>query len=129
MKLELLNQKSFHQLLDAQTAFDQWRFIYNTQRPHQAIGMKPPSTRYQASQRAYPEKLPTVEYRADDILRKIGPNGCLYYDGYCILVTTALQGQQVALRPTSIEGEWLIFFCHQLVKKVQLKNLEKRKYT
>ncbi len=49
LKKDLLAQ---HALLDfphAQTLFDEWRELYNHQRPHEAIGMLTPAIRYQPS--------------------------------------------------------------------------------
>lgn len=45
LKAEVLNGKSFTDLVQAQAAFDHWRQIYNHQRPPQALGMATPASR------------------------------------------------------------------------------------
>lgn len=40
---ELLNGEIFYTLKEAQILIEQWRFHYNTIRPHGALGYKPPA--------------------------------------------------------------------------------------
>jgi transposase InsO family protein len=47
-----------------QRAFDEWRPVYNTQRPHEALALAVPLSRYRPSPRSFPETLPPVEYAA-----------------------------------------------------------------
>ena len=46
LKAEVLNGRSFADLIQAQAAFDRWREIYNHQRPHTAHGGQPPAVVY-----------------------------------------------------------------------------------
>ena len=64
-----------------QQHFDAWRFVYNNERPHEALQMKVPATRYQPSRREYPERLPTIEYGPTDIVRKVRHAGHIKYQG------------------------------------------------
>jgi transposase InsO family protein len=43
---EVLAGKSFTNLCACQSAFDLWRHIYNFERPHDALGLETPSSRY-----------------------------------------------------------------------------------
>ncbi len=52
LKAELLNGRSFRDLVQCQRAFDGWRRVYNHDRPHQALGLVTPSERSVASCRA-----------------------------------------------------------------------------
>jgi hypothetical protein len=47
LKKDFLAGKTFESLEDAQHQLDQWVFEYNTQRPHQGIGMVPPIRRFE----------------------------------------------------------------------------------
>lgn len=47
LKKEFLAGKTFESLEEAQTAIDGWVVEYNTQRPHQGIGMVPPVRRFE----------------------------------------------------------------------------------
>jgi putative transposase len=40
---ELLNGELFYTLREAQVLIEQWRVIYNTKRPHSALGYRPPA--------------------------------------------------------------------------------------
>lgn len=53
LKAEVLQGPPCVGLDKAQRAFDHWRQLYNGQRPHQALAMQVPQTRYQPSPRAY----------------------------------------------------------------------------
>jgi hypothetical protein len=55
--------------LDCQAAFDRWREVYNFEKPHDALGGKPPASRYAPSPRAFPERLPEIGYPAGACVR------------------------------------------------------------
>ena len=40
---ELLNRELFYSLREAQVVIEAWRKHYNTQRPHSALGYRPPA--------------------------------------------------------------------------------------
>src|SRR5216684_2486402 len=46
LRLELLRDREFRDLADAQREFDDWRQVYNFVRPHQALALLPPAARY-----------------------------------------------------------------------------------
>lgn len=101
--------------------FDHWRQIYNTQRPHEALGMKVPASRYQPSPRAYPERLPAIEYGPTDIVRKVRHFGHFKYHGREYHVGSAFYGLHVALRYTAIDGVIEVYFCQQLIRRIDLR--------
>ena len=43
-----------------QKRFDEFRHVYNNERPHEALGQKRPATIYRPSPRPYPESLPST---------------------------------------------------------------------
>jgi len=121
LKAEVLNGRTFADCAQAQRAFDAWRAVYNTERPHQALGMAVPAQRYRPSARAYPEQLPPIEYGPDDWVRKVQAEGWISFQGHDIRVPRALRGERVAVRPVNIDGLYEVYFCHQLVAEVDLK--------
>src|SRR5882672_3327588 len=121
LKAEVLNGRTFTDCAQAQRAFDAWRAVYNTERPHQALGMAVPAQRYRPSARAYPEQLPPIEYGPDDGVRKVQAEGWISFQGHDIRVPRALRGERVAVRPINIDGLYEVYFCHQLVAEVDLK--------
>lgn len=120
LKTELLVYHSFKDLLHCQTHFDQWRNIYNLERPHEACDMKPPICRYQPSHRLFPETLPPIEYGSTDIVRKIYDGGRLHYKNKIFRIGKAFKGYPVALRPTIQDGIFDVYFCHIKIKQIDL---------
>jgi transposase InsO family protein len=72
---ELLQQGSYQSLSECQSGFDQWRQVYNLKRPHEALDLQVPSSRYQPSGRRFPETLPDIEYPSAKHVRTVGPSG------------------------------------------------------
>jgi transposase InsO family protein len=71
LKAEVLAHETFADQTAAQRRFESWRDVYNLERPHQALGQKPPVSRYSPSQRPFPETLPPIEYSPVDVVRKV----------------------------------------------------------
>ena len=66
LKAELLGTRWFATIAEVQKSFDAWREMYNHERPHEALGLEVPASRYRVSVRSYPEVLPPIEYSAFD---------------------------------------------------------------
>jgi transposase InsO family protein len=122
LKAEAIGERAFHSLEHCQDHFDLWRYVYNFQRPHEALGMAVPASRYRESYREFPENLPPIEYAAGDELRKVQINGRVYFHGREITVGKAFTGHQLAFRPTTADGVFGIFFSHHKVAQVDLND-------
>jgi transposase InsO family protein len=120
LKAEVLQHRSFRDLAACQAAFDHWRQIYNLQRPHQALGLAVPASRYQPSRRAFPAVLPALEYGPDDHVRKVQHGGWISFRGRELRLPRAFRGHPVALRPTTTDGLWQVFFGVQLIAELDL---------
>jgi transposase InsO family protein len=123
LKAELLGNRWFSTIGEVQKAFDRWREVYNHERPHEALGLEVPASRYRASMRCYPEVLPSVDYDSSDLIRSVRPNGQVSFEGSSYFVGQAFAGEKVALRPTGQDGIWGVFFCHERIATVQRRNL------
>jgi transposase InsO family protein len=75
LKRELLDRFGFNSIDACQSAFNSWRDQYNLIRPHEALGQKPPISRYVPSARPFPAQLPAVEYDEGDDVRKVRQHG------------------------------------------------------
>jgi len=104
-----------------QRRFDAWRKVYNFKRPHEAIGMKVPAERYQPSARQYVKNLPPIEYAPDDQVRKVQQGGWISYKGREYRIPKAFYGQRVAVRPTVSDGLYDVYFCHQKIALLNVK--------
>ena len=122
LKADVLQGRTFADLGQCQAAFDRWRTLYNTERPHEAIGMAVPASRYQPSPRPFPERLPEPEYYPDDIVRKVQKGGDVHFKGRTFELPKALLGQHVGFRPTQIDGLWDVFFAANLIAQVDLRD-------
>ena len=98
LKAELLSRMDLRDLRHAQEAFDTWRGTYNLQRPHEALGMAVPASRYACSLRPYPEELPEVEYAPGEVLRRVKHDGTVSCLGRAFCIGEAFAGEWVALR-------------------------------
>lgn len=111
LKAELLHGRVFADLAQAQTAFDRWRASYNAERPHEALGLLPPASRYRISDRAFPVHLPTLEYGPDDLVRRVQDQGLIHLHGRTYRISEAFRGHPVGLRPTAQDGLWDVYFA------------------
>ena len=121
LKAEVLGTRMFRDLQHAQEAFDAFRPVYNHQRPHEALGLEVPASRYHPARRCYPSVLPVVEYAPGDTVRKVDASGRLWLHGQQHKVGTAFAGQHVALRPGPDDGEMEMYYCHQKVAMIDLR--------
>lgn len=121
LKKELLQYNHYWGLKDAQASFDAWRTEYNFDRPHEAIYLKPPSSRYKMSPRRFPEKLPEIEYRASDIVRKVDAGGLISYRNKKIFIGEGFKSLPVALRENE-DDIYSIYFCHQKIFSIDLES-------
>jgi transposase InsO family protein len=105
----------------AQQRFENWRLVYNHHRPHEALDMKVPASRYQISKRSFPEILPSIEYAPDDFVRKVQQKGIVHFRGKEFRIPMAFIGQPVALRPNlNCDGIFDVFYIRQLVAQIDL---------
>ena len=97
-----------------QAAFDVWRQEYNTERPHEALGMKTPAEIYQKSQRHYEGTPEDIDYGGIATRRVSGGTGQIMYDWVKIFITTAVGGWSVGLKPQE-DGMIEVWFSRLLL--------------
>jgi putative transposase len=79
-----------------QDAFDQWREEYNTERPHEALGMRVPAEIYRRSERNYegtPEDIDYGWYK----MRRVHKLGTISHGQESVFLSSALGGWSVGL--------------------------------
>jgi transposase InsO family protein len=121
LKEEVLDRKSFTDLGACQFAFDRWRQIYNYERPHEALALETPSSRYRQSARCFPEKLAEIVYRPGDIVRKVDSDGFISFKNRSLRVGRPFKKEPVALRQTETDGRLEVFFCEHKLGVVDLR--------
>ena len=120
LKVELLQGSIYADIDHCQISFDRWRDFYNLERPHHALELDTPASRYTISPRSFPLVLPIIEYDSDDQVRTVDVNGRISFMGRTFRVGKAFRGKRVALRPTSTDGVWTVFFSIQPIATVDL---------
>ena len=117
---ELLSRNAFASLPQCQVHFDSWRDVYNYERPHEALDMLSPISRYQPSPRPFPEALPPILYDCGDIIRKVDEAGKISFHNHSFRVGKAFRFNPVALRPSQRDGDYDVLYCQQKVAKISL---------
>jgi transposase InsO family protein len=92
-----------------QRRFDSFRKCFNEERPHEALGQRPPAAAYEASPRAYPERLEEIEYPGHYEVRSVRSSGEIKWQGQRLFVTEVLIGERVGLEETA-DGVWSVYF-------------------
>jgi transposase InsO family protein len=101
-------------MLQQQERFERFKELYNKERPHEALGQRPPAEFYQSSGRPFPEKLKDPEYPLHDLVVRVRPSGHIYIPGSGRnpghqFFSIALAGQTVGLREID-DDTWLVSF-------------------
>jgi transposase InsO family protein len=92
-----------------QAAFDAFRREYNQERPHEALGQRPPASCYTPSLRPYPARLDPPEYPSADLVKRVRPNGTLRWRGSEIYLAAPLAGHPIGLTDQG-DGQWEVVF-------------------
>lgn len=118
---DLFQFDRYPDLAVAQGAFNRFRDEYNTERPHEALDLAVPASRYQPSPRPYPEELPEIVYSDDHAVHMVAGNGCIWFGGRYRYISEALREQPVGVRPTTIDGVYVVRFCNQTITRLDLR--------
>ena len=124
LDIEVLQAHRLADLDACQKAFDTWRPIYNEERPHEALALAVPATRYRPSQIAFPEHLAEPQYHATDVIRRVHHDGASSFKGRRVKLAQAFAQLDVAFRPTTVDGVWRVFFSRFLIAEVDLRDQE-----
>jgi len=104
LKRELLRYVQFADLEDAAEQLAQYRQFYNHKRPHHALGLDTPASRYTPSARKYPKEIEPWEYPQGYELRTIKETGYFTYRGQGYFLSEAFGGKTVGVRESSRQG-------------------------
>jgi putative transposase len=96
-------------LVRQQKRFDTFRLEFNTERPHEAIGMKKPAELYRPSPRPFPAVLPTIEYPGHFEVRRVSRNGGIRWRRGWLNVSHPLIDENVGLEEVD-DGVWDLYF-------------------
>ncbi|QJP97511.1 IS481 family transposase [Pseudomonas fluorescens] len=120
LKSEVLQGRHFTDLNSAQQAFDIWRDVYNQKRPHQALDMQVPATRYGSSPREYQEQQMAPEYADGDVVRKVQVKGEIYWRNREYSIGKAFHGLSIAIRETAEDGIHDVYWSRHRIARIDL---------
>jgi hypothetical protein len=121
LNAEVFALRRFRDLAETQRAFDAWREVYNFERPHEALDHQVPASRYQPSQRPMPDSLPAPEYDSHEIVRTVpATKAYISFKGRLWKVPQAFCGERLAIRVTSDDGKYGVFFAAHQVATIDL---------
>jgi len=95
---------------EQQARFDMFREHYNEERPHEALGQRPPAEVYTPSRRAMPPREQDPWYDADHQVRRVRSNGEIKWKGEFVFISEALVDELVGIAERET-GDHVVRFC------------------
>jgi len=120
LHLDIFRELERRDLGEDQAALDLWREEFNTERPHEALGMATPAEIYAPSSRAYKGTPERIDYSGMDTRKVHNRMGTIVVGGEMIAISQALAGWNVGLRPAP-DGELEVWFAKLLVGHIDQK--------
>lgn len=121
LKDEVISCHTITDLKNSQDIFDRWWHTYNYERPHDALQLATPASRYQQSPRPFPVQLPPITYDTGDIIRKVDQAGKISFQNKTFRVGKAFRHQIIAIRPGDQDGGFNVFFCKSRIAQISLR--------
>ena len=110
-------------LAQQQGAFDAFRAAYNAERPHAALGGDTPASRYGASPRPYPDRLPALEYPGHFAVKMVTNAGTIRFKHRILFLANALKHHHVGLEETG-DGVWSLYLGAVLLGRIDERTMK-----
>jgi len=128
LKEEAVNPSGID-IKDQQEKFDWFITEYNQDRPHEALGQKPPVSVYERSTREYSEKPFVAEYDAEFTVRSVKCGGQIKFRGDFYFLTELLAGERVGLKEIGADRWQINFSFHPIgilnIRKGKIEPIKK----
>jgi len=98
---------------------DEFRWEHNHLRPHEALDMDTPASRWQPSPRVYDPQPPRWEYPEGSWVLKVDCQGKLDLAGKKWIIGRALRGERVRL--LQVEHRLQVYYCNTLIRELDLE--------
>jgi transposase InsO family protein len=93
-----------------QARFDAFRKHYNEERPHEALGQRPPAEVHTSSPRTMPARLQDPWYDADHQTRRVRSRGEIKWKGEFVFIGEALVDELIGIAELET-GDHVVRFC------------------
>ncbi len=100
-----------------QAELEQWRQMFNEERPHEALDMRRPAEVYRRADRKYEGTPQDLEYGRMES-RRVVHRGCISWEGQPVFISTALKGWSVGLESCQ-SGDWNVWFGRLLLGRLE----------
>jgi transposase InsO family protein len=104
---------------DVQAWLDEFRWEHNHVRPHEALAMQTPASRWRPSLRRYDPNPPRWEYPSGAKVLKVDSQGKLTLAGENWKISNALAGEWVQV--VRLESRLLVYYCTTLIREIDLE--------
>jgi hypothetical protein len=101
-----------------QSWLDAFRHEYNQLRPHEALDMDTPASRWHPSSKTYDPKPPEWDYGPGAELRKVNTLGQITIHDTTWRISVALRRQYVQIQ--RLDQRILVFYCNTLLRDIDL---------
>ena len=119
---ECLKNQKIQNLAHAQKVFDKYRTFYNERRPHCALDMDVPASRYVPSQRKMPSHITEWEYPSEYKICKVKDTGYFTYAGQGFFLSEAFTGKYIAVRESHLPNQITLVFRQFKIGRIDLEN-------
>lgn len=117
LHLDISREVEAQRLGECQADLDQWRVIFNEERPHEALGMCCPKEVYRSSTRNYEGTPEDLDYPGME-RRKVQSLGFIYWNNQRLLISRALRGWSVGIERCASDR------CHVWFGRLLIGQLE-----
>jgi transposase InsO family protein len=101
-----------------QNQFNAFRQTYNHRRPHEALDMNVPASRYQASLRKYQPKPKEWEYPKGSLVRRLNDQGQFYWEKRYRFVSRSLANERICIE--RLDQKLVIRYRHMWIREIDL---------
>jgi transposase InsO family protein len=126
VKNELLKYTDIADGAHAQKKFAEFREFYNNVRPHHALNLDVPASRYEPSKRRLPKSIEPWDYVKGFECRNVKSSGYMSFRGQGYFLSEALGEETVGIRETGKDAEFDIFYRQF---RIALLNADERTIT
>ncbi len=127
LKKECLKFHNIKDQADAARIFSEYREFYNNVRPHMALNLEVPKSRYIPSNKKYSSKICDWEYSDDLTVHKVKSTGYISIKGQGYFLSEAFGNKQIAFRESSKGANFINLYFRQF--RIGQIDIEKRVFT
>jgi transposase InsO family protein len=120
MKKELQGQID-GTLNEHQNVFNEWKRVFNEERPHEALDMKVPADIYVKSEKKYPGEYIELRYGKGFITRYVNDRGYINYDNRRVFIGNPFSGYHIGIK-INTDAAMEVWFSSIYLGKINTEN-------